>query len=100
YLSLRVGVLHGFEHPQSHIPLGTLLLTLPSVAFFYARQWLLPMNVGEFYDLPLWSHFDVLHVLVPVLALLILAAILWSVRERLGAREVAFAVVWIVAPLL
>ena len=100
YLSLRIGVLHGFEHPQSHISLGTLLLTLPSVAFFYVRQWLLPMQVGEFYDLPLWSTFDLLHVLAPLLALLILGAVLWFARKRLGSREVTFAIVWIVAPLL
>ena len=100
YLALRIGVLHGFEHPQSHIPLGTLLLTLPSVAFFYVRQWVLPMNVGEFYDLPLWSSFDVPHVLVPLLAVLVLVAVLWFVRARLGSREVAFAVVWMIAPLL
>jgi len=100
YLALRITVLHGFEHPQSYISLGTLLLTLPSVAFFYVRQWLLPMHVGEFYDLPLWSSFDILHVLVPLLALVALAAILWLTRKKLGSREVAFAVVWMIAPLL
>ena len=100
YLALRITVLHGFEHPQSHISLGTLLLTVPSVVFFYVRQWVLPMHVGEFYDLPLWSHFDVLHVLAPLLALVALAAILWFARKSLGSREVAFAVVWMIAPLL
>ncbi len=100
YLVLRITVLHGFEHPQSHISLGTLLLTLPSVGFFYVRQWLLPMHVGEFYDLPLWSNFDVLHVLAPLLALLALATVLWFARKSLGSREVAFAVVWMIAPLL
>lgn len=100
YLALRITVLHGFQRPQSHISLGTLLLTLPSVAFFYVRQWVLPMHVGEFYDLPLWSTFDILHVLAPLLALLALATILWFVRKKLGSREVAFAAVWMIAPLL
>jgi len=100
YLALRVEVMHGFQHPQSQIPPLTLLLTFPSVAFFYVRQWLLPMNLGEFYDLPLWSKFDFLHVLTPFVALLLLAAILWLARKKLGSREVAFAAVWMIAPLL
>jgi len=100
YLALRIGVMHGFQHPQSHIPPLTLLLTFPSVAFFYVRQWLLPIHLGEFYDLPLWSKFDLLHVLTPLLALLLLAAILWLARKKLGSREVAFAAVWMIAPLL
>ncbi len=58
------------------------------------------MHVGEFYDLPLWSRFDVPHVLAPCLALAVLAAILWLARKALGPRDVAFAVVWMVAPLL
>jgi protein O-mannosyl-transferase len=100
YLGVRIAALHGFEHPQSNIPLRTLVLTIPSVAFFYVRQWLLPMNVGEFYDLPLWSKFDALHVLVPFLALVVLAAVLWFFRKKLGSREVVFAAVWLIAPLL
>jgi protein O-mannosyl-transferase len=100
YLVLRISVLHGFEHPQSNIPLRTFVLTLPSVLFFYVRQWLLPMHVGEFYDLPLQSRFDAWHVLAPFSALLLLAVCLWLVRKRLGSREVGFAAVWMIAPLL
>jgi hypothetical protein len=100
YLCVRIRVLHGFEHPQSAIPLKTLLFTLPSVMFFYVRQWLLPLHVGEFYDLPLWSQFNAIHVLVPLAALVVLGAALWLFRERLGRREVAFALVWMIVPLL
>ena len=100
YLGLRITALHGFEHPQANISFRTLVLTVPSVAFFYVRQWLLPMRIGEFYDLPLWSKFDALHVLAPFLALVILAAVLWFFRKKLGSREVVFAVVWLMAPLL
>jgi len=100
YLGLRVAILHGFQHPQANVSPGTLILTLPSVAFFYVRQWLLPMHVGEFYDLPLWSRFDFLHVFVPFLALVVVASVLWFARKALGSRDVAFAVIWMIAPLL
>jgi Tfp pilus assembly protein PilF len=100
YLGLRISVLHHFEHPQTNVSLRTLILTLPSVAFFYVRQWLLPMHVGEFYDLPLLSNFDVTHVLAPLLALLVLGMLLWFGRKWLGAREVTFGLVWLIAPLL
>lgn len=100
YLGLRIAVLHGFEHPQANVSAATLLWTLPSVAFFYVRQWLLPMQVGEFYDLPLRSSFDVWHVLIPSVALVVLAAVLWFARKSLGPREVTFGVVWMIAPLL
>jgi protein O-mannosyl-transferase len=100
YLALRVTALHGFQHPQTNVSLREFLFTFPSVAFFYVRQWLVPMHLGEFYVTPLWSTFDVVHVLLPLLALMILAAILWFARNALGPRDVAFGVVWMVAPLL
>jgi hypothetical protein len=100
YLGLRIAVMHGFQHPQTHISPLTLLLTMPSVAFFYVRQWVLPMHLGEFYDLPLWSKFDFLHVLMPFLALLLLAAGFWLARKKLGSREVVFGAAWMIAPLL
>jgi len=100
YIAVRIGVLHGFEHPQANVSAATLFWTLPSVAFFYVRQWLVPMHVGEFYDLPLRSTFDVVHVLAPLLGLATLASVLWLARKKLGSREVTFALVWMIAPLL
>jgi protein O-mannosyl-transferase len=100
YLIVRVMVLHGFSHPQLGISLGTVALTAPSIAFFYVKQWLLPIHMAEFYDLPLRANFDVVHVLLPAMALLILAIALWLLRSKLGSREVAFASVWMVVLLL
>jgi len=100
YLAVRVRVLHGFSHSQVHVSLRTFLLTLPSVLFFYVRQWLLPLRISEFYDLPLIVHFDARHVLFPLVGLFLLAAILWGFRRSLGSREVAFASAWMVLLLL
>ena len=99
YLALRIHVLHGFQHSHVSIPLRTLVLTLPSVGFFYVRQWLLPIHSAEFYTLPLRATFDVGHVLVPGMVLLAVVLAVWFARKKLGRREVDFAAVWVVVLL-
>ena len=100
YLAVRSSILHGFSHPKVEITARTLVFSLPSVAWFYIRQWLLPNRMSEFYEAPLQSHFNAAGVLFPALALAALALILWLVRNKLGSRDVAFSVVWMSAFLL
>jgi tetratricopeptide (TPR) repeat protein len=100
YLAVRMHVLHGFAHSQNAVGFSSLLLTLPSVLFFYLQQWLVPIRFSEFYDLPLRTRWDLLHVALPLAALAAAAAALWYFRRRLGPREVAFALVAIAVPLL
>jgi tetratricopeptide (TPR) repeat protein len=100
YLAVRLSILHGFAHPKVVVSARTLFLSLPSVALFYVRQWLLPNRASEFYELPLRSFFDAAHVLFPLLVLGALALAIWLVRAKLGSREVVFSMVWIVALLL
>ena len=56
--------------------------------------------MAEFYSLQLQSRIDVAHVLAPVLGLVALAAALWWCGKKLGSREVAFVVAWMVLLLL
>ena len=100
YLAVRLRVLHGFSHPQVSVPLRTVLLTAPSVAFFYLRHWLLPVQTSEAYSLSTWPAFNFLHVGGPVLGLVLLCALLWFFRKKLGQREVIFGAIWMIAPLL
>jgi protein O-mannosyl-transferase len=100
YLAVRVHVLHGFSHPQVSVPTRVLLLTIPSVLFFYVKQWLLPIRFAEFYPLPLAMRFDVAHVLLPFLGLLVVGGALWLARKTLGKREVGFAIAWMFLTLL
>ena len=100
YLAVRLSILHGFAHPKVVVSARTLFLSLPSVALFYVRQWLLPDRASEFYELPLRSRFDAAHVLLPLVVLAALALALWLVRKKLGSREVVFSAVWMVALLL
>lgn len=99
YLAVRIRVLQGFSHP-GNLPAKTFLFTLPSVVLFYIKQWLLPVHLAEFYDLPLRSRFNVAHVLLPVLGLVALLLAVWFWRGRMGPREVAFSVAWTFTLLL
>ena len=100
YLVARIQILHGFSHAQTAVSLPALLLTLPSVLFFYMKQWLLPIRLSVFYDLPLRTRWDLLHVVLPLAALAAAAGALWFFRRKLGAREMSFALVAIVVPLV
>ncbi len=100
YVLIRVRVLHGFSHPMVQINARTWALTLPSIIFFYVRQWFLPVHVSEFYDLPLAASVDKVHVLLPALAILALGVGLWFIRRTLGRREVEFAAIWTLLTLL
>ena len=73
---------------------------MPSVLFFYVKQWFLPIRLSEFYDLFFQVRPNVLHVILPAAVLLALAGALWFLRGRFGARDTAFAVAWIIIPLL
>jgi Flp pilus assembly protein TadD len=100
YLAVRIQVLHGFSHAQTEVPLRTLFLTLPSVLLFYMRQWLLPVRLSPFYDVPFRTQWDVVNVLFPAAMLVIGAAGVWFFRRKLLTREVAFALAWMSIPLL
>jgi tetratricopeptide (TPR) repeat protein len=100
YLIVRVIALHGFSHPVVNVSAWTIVLTAPSIAFFYLKQWLLPNHMSEFYDLTLQTKLDAAHVLLPAFALVIVAAMIWLARNKLGSREVAFAATWMVVLLL
>jgi protein O-mannosyl-transferase len=100
YLAVRLYAVHGFSFFDKAIAAPTLLLTLPSVLFFYLRQWLFPVRLSEFYDLPLQTRWDLLHVAFPMGVLAAAGAALWCFRRRLGPRELAFALLAAAVPLL
>ncbi len=100
YMAARIRILHGFSHPQLNLPAATYVYTLPSVLFFYLKQWFFPVQVSEFYNLPMWFRFNAAHVLLPAIGLLALASALWLWRSRLGSREVLFSSVWLLTLLL
>ena len=100
YLPVRYKVLSGFSHPGSSANVYEWLLTLPSMVFLYLRHWFLPLGLGWTYDFYYQRKVDLVHVILPALALLAIGAVIWLWRKRLGGREVTNAIAWIVVPLL
>lgn len=100
YMAGRIRVLHGFSHPQLSLPAATYAYTLPSVLFFYLKQWFFPIQMAEFYNVPMWFGFNATHVLLPAIGLLALAYAIWLWRRQLGSREVIFSSVWVLTLLL
>jgi len=100
YLFARFLVLHGLGHASVRLGWRSVLLTMPSMVAFYIKKWLLPIRLTEFYDMPYWLGWNFRHVFLPALVVVVLAAVIWLARRRLGPREVAFGALWVVAPLL
>jgi Tfp pilus assembly protein PilF len=98
-VAVRIEVLGAFSHGQTEISLAAFLLTLPSVLLFYGKQWLFPVSLSEFYDLPLRTSVDA-GVLIPVAILSVLAAASWFCWRRLASPANVFALVWVGVLLL
>ena len=103
YLGLRFWALHGWSHPEIHLSWKQVILTWPSVVWFYARHLVWPVGLSEFYPLDYVSSFTVHGVAQPLLGLCLgggaLALALRFIREC--SRSIAgFAVVLMTVPLL
>jgi tetratricopeptide (TPR) repeat protein len=100
YLVLRHKVLSGFSHPVAQGPASAWLLTMPSIMFFYVKQWFFPIRLSEFYPLFYQVRLGLVHVILPTLTVLAMASAVWIFRGRLGSRDAGYAAAWIVIPLL
>jgi protein O-mannosyl-transferase len=100
YMVVRIKILHGFAPLHAALPLSAVLLSLPSVLFFYLRQWLLPLQLSEFYDLPIQMNWNTLYVLLPLTVVFTVAGALWYFRRKMGTRELTLGVIFVALPLL
>jgi len=106
YVPVRYYALHGWSHATIHIGWTEVLLTWPSVFWFYARHLILPLRMSEFYSLDYVLHATPASVWLPlalavaaVIALCLLVRTL-SQRAELQKSLARFALVLIVVPLL
>lgn len=85
YLGLRMNALEGrLGTLNQHLSFGTVLLSWPSILWFYVKVVCWPVRLRDFGDSEVIQHMSLEHVLLPALALVCVAAILsgvlWSGR--------------------
>ncbi len=111
YVPVRVRALKGFSYAVTDLPLSQIFLTIPKVLWFYARVLLWPVGLSCFYDTPYVTSAGVTSAglrdfVLPVVALVVLAAGLWYWHHRTSksapqeAQAIAFACLWTVLTLI
>lgn len=101
YLAFRRSMLHGLPTPIAPLSWTTMILTWPSVMWFDLKHLLLPISSSEFYSLAYVTAPGFENFLLPVLFLLIAGIAAWyGISKLSNPRLGAFAVVWLVLPVL
>jgi protein O-mannosyl-transferase len=100
YIGVRHRVLGGFAHPTISISWKEVLLSWPSVLWFYAKHLIMPIRLSEFYSLDYVSHFSARLVLLPLSFLLASGVALYFLIRVLPQKQALFALALIVVPLL
>jgi len=99
YLVARLFALQGFQNTKEAHTYAAMVLTWPSVLWFYIQHLFWPTRLSPFYSKEFYSHlWDVRHVLLPAIPVLIAAVGLgiWSKRSP----RAAVATIWLVVPIL
>ena len=101
YIGIRYRVLGGFAHPTISIRWTEVLLTWPSVLWFYTKHLLLPVHLSEFYSLNYVNNFSVNLVALPLLFLLVSGLALYFLLRLFSQKSATFfALALILFPLL
>jgi tetratricopeptide (TPR) repeat protein len=99
YLAARHFALRGTEHTP--IPVGVLLLTWPSVLWFYVQHVLVPLNLTLLYGLSLVTEFSWVRVVFPALLVVTFALLVfrYSRTNRVAVFSLMLALVTLLPPL-
>jgi Tfp pilus assembly protein PilF len=97
WLGARFLVLRGAGDGLIPGSMKVTLLTMPAALWLYIRQLVWPVNLSALYPDTTVTHFSVLHTVLPVAALVLLAATyrMWSRRSAV----LQFAGVWFLLTL-
>jgi protein O-mannosyl-transferase len=98
YLVARDNALKGLSHDVASLPISAVLLTWPSLMWFWIEHLVWPVGLSTFYDLSAVSHANFQNFVLPAVGVIAVASILlyWTRRSR----ETAFAAAWLVLPLI
>ncbi len=101
YLLVRVWALKGFSHPVEHPSLAQVLLTLPSVLFFYLRMLFWPAGLSAFYDTGYVDRPELHQFVIPLIGTALFCAAAWYVVHKLPENKPAkFGLAWLLFTLL
>jgi tetratricopeptide (TPR) repeat protein len=98
YLFIRALALSGLSHAVTPLPKSTILLTWPSLIWFYVKLLLWPVGLSAFYDTPYVSEPGLVNFYLPCVAVILVGTALWAWARR--SKEVAFASVLLILPML
>lgn len=111
YMVARILALKGFSHTITILPLSTVILTWPSLLWFYLKLLVWPVGLSAFYDTPYVTEFGLSTFLLPAVGLAAAAFLVWVWSQRPRecvvfqtaspeSRAVRSACVWMVLPVL
>jgi len=97
YLLLRMRALQAPWQAKMKVSVGTTLLTVPSLLWFYLKHLFFPANLALNYHTPYVEHPGLGNFFLPLAGVLLTAAALcwWGRRSRLAA----FCALWMAVPL-
>jgi tetratricopeptide (TPR) repeat protein len=103
YLLIRAQVL-GMIYKPTQLPASAAILTIPSLLWEYLKLLVWPFGLSEFYDTPFVLRAGFRNFVVPLVAVLAVTSAvawwIWRMKDRGQKRLAAFAIAWIVIPLL
>ena len=100
YLAVRKVVLTGVAFSITPLPLRTVLLTWPSLLWFYCRHLAWPLGLAAFYETPYISSPGLRSFWLPLLAVLAVVVGLWLASWKARSGVVAFCCCFMLLPLL
>ena len=102
YLVARSLVLHGMARTVTPISTSTMILTWPSLLWFYLKLLVYPAGLSPFYDAAYVAKPGLRNFVLPLAGVLAAAALLWfwARHSPSRVRTIAFASVLLVLPLL
>jgi protein O-mannosyl-transferase len=100
YWVVRLHVMHGLTDLSSQISLRKTLLTQPLMWLWYLRHLVFPFHLSLFYPDLIVREFSITRVLLPSLALLAIAAVVWYFARKSveGVMLVALFVLTLAPP--
>lgn len=109
YLGARAAALKGLGHTVTPLPFRTVVLTWPSVMWFYLKLLIWPVGLSPYYNIPYVIHPDLVKVFLRGTGIIGFVILLAAWTSRAGQRAVlqprtpkalAFASAWLIIPIL